>query len=160
MDAKARWNKEKPCPDNTLDMQGKKVGFSSWYNRKYDDYTCEEFYAPQGHKDCVRTADLTLEDAVDRELKDDDPLKESDWRERTVKPLLRLGEVPTNLKPNRKRAEIYFKDDEKKLLPTSFAAEEHKRTLDQILSELLLRTPINFYEDFQINSRRIFGAGR
>ena len=96
-------------------------------------YTCEEYYAPQGHEVRVRTADLAPEDAINRELKDDDSLKYSDWRERTGQPLLRLGTVPSDTKPNHKRALIYFKDNEKKLLPTAYAAEEHKRTLDQMM---------------------------
>ena len=49
---------------------------------------------------------------------------------------MRLGEVPIDLKPNRQRAEIYFKDDEKELLPTTDAAKEHTRTIDQMLSAL------------------------
>ena len=73
-----RCNKEKPCPTCALDMQGRKVGFSSWYNHQYDDYTCEEFYISQENKDRVRTADLTPEDVMYREFKDDDSLKESD----------------------------------------------------------------------------------
>ena len=60
----------------------------------------------------MRTVDLTPEDRVNRELKDDDSLKASDWRERTGQPLLRLGEVTADLKPNRKKAMIYFEDDD------------------------------------------------
>ena len=63
-------------------------------------YTCEEYYAPQGHKDRVRTADLMPEDTIHYELKDDDSLKASDWRERMSQPLQRLGTVPSSdLKP-------------------------------------------------------------
>ena len=108
-------------------MQGKKVGSGSWYPRQYDDYTCEEYYAPQGRKDRVRTADLTPEDAINRELKDDDSLKDSDWRERTGQPLLRLRIIVLpDLKPNRKKAMIYFEGDDKKYLPVAYAADKHK----------------------------------
>ena len=119
LDAKARWNKEQPRPACALDMQGRKIGFGSWYNRQYDDCTCEEYCAPQGHEDRVRTTDLTPEDVINRELKDGDSLKNSDWRERTGHPPLRLGTVSSDLKPNHKRALIYFKNDEKKLLLTA-----------------------------------------
>ena len=78
LDADARLNKEKPHPTCALGMQGRKISLGSWYKRQYDDYTCEEFYAPQRNKDRARTADLTPEDAMYRELKDDDSLKESD----------------------------------------------------------------------------------
>ena len=73
-----RWTKEQDRKASALDHQGKKVGFGSWYNRQYDDYTCEEFYISQENKDRVRTADLTPEDVMYREFKDDDSLKESD----------------------------------------------------------------------------------
>ena len=73
-DPNARWNSEKPRTENSLDEQDKKVRFGSWYNRKYDDYTCEEMYVPQGHKDRVRTADLPPEDAMDRKIRDDDSI--------------------------------------------------------------------------------------
>ena len=43
-------------------------------------YTCEEYYAPQDNKDRVRTVGMAPEDAINRELKDDDSLKASDWR--------------------------------------------------------------------------------
>ena len=63
-----------PCaPDKT----GKKVGFGSWYERLYNDYTCEELYAPQGHNDRVRTCDLAPQDRVEHEANDDDSLMES-----------------------------------------------------------------------------------
>ena len=72
-------------------MQGKKVGFDSWYNRQYDDYTC----------------------------------------------VLRLGTVASDLKPNRKKAMIYFERDGNKFLPTAYyATEEHRRTIDQMMSFL------------------------
>ena len=38
LDADARWAKEKHCPVCALDMQGRKFGFGSWYNRQYEDY--------------------------------------------------------------------------------------------------------------------------
>ena len=44
-------------------------------------------------------------------------------------PLLRLVTVPSDIKPNRKRALIYFKDNKKKLLRTTYAAEE-KATME------------------------------
>ena len=56
-------------------MQGKKVGFDSWYNRQYDDYTCEEYHATKDNKDRVRTVVMAPEDRVNRELKDDDSFK-------------------------------------------------------------------------------------
>ena len=81
----------------------------------------------------MRTTDPTPADAINCDLKDGDSFKDSDWRERTGQPLLRLGTVLSDIKPNRKRALIYFKDDEKKLLPVAYAAEEHKRTFDQMM---------------------------
>ena len=84
----------------------------------------------------MRAADLTPEDAMSRELKNDDSLKESDQRECTGQPLLRLGKVPTKLKPNSKKEDIYFGKNEKKLLPTAYTAEPHKRTLDQMPNAL------------------------
>ena len=70
------WTKEKDRKTCALDMQGRKVGFGSWYNCQYDDYTCEEYYATKDNKDRVRTVvDLTPEDRVNHELKDDDSFK-------------------------------------------------------------------------------------
>ena len=117
-------------------MQDRKVDFGSCYERQYEDYTCEEYYAPQGHKDRVHTADLTPQDIINRELKDGDSLKDSDWRERTGQSLLRLGTVASDLKPNRKKAMICFEGDDYKLLPTAYAAEEHRRTVEQMMSFL------------------------
>ena len=133
LSAHVRWNKEQSRKACTLDMQGKKVGFGSWYNRQYDDYTCEEYCAPQDHKDRVRTVDLTPEDAINRELKDDDSLRDSDWRERKGRYLLRLGTVPSNLRPNRKKAMICFEGNDRKFLPTAYAAEDRRRTVDQMM---------------------------
>ena len=95
----ARWTKEKDRKICALDMQGRKVGFGSWFNRQYDNYTCEEYYVAQYNKDCVRTVELTPEDRLNHELKDDDSLKASDWRERTGtgQPLLRMGEVSSDI---------------------------------------------------------------
>ena len=76
-----------------LDATGKKVGFGSWYERKYNDYTCEEFYACQGHNDRVRTCDLTPQDRMEHEANDDNSMMESDWLTRTCAPLLHLGQV-------------------------------------------------------------------
>ena len=133
LSAHVRWNKEQSRKACTLDMQGKKVGFGSWYNRQYDDYTCEEYCAPQDHKDRVRTVDLMPEDAINRELKDDDSLRDSDWRERKGQYLLRLGTVPSNLRPNRKKAMICFEGNDRKFLPTAYAAEDRRRTVDQMM---------------------------
>ena len=77
------WTKEKNCPACALDDKNKKAGFGNWCKRAYNDYTCEEFYAAQGHDDRVRTADLFPEDAIKREITDDDSLLDSDWHERT-----------------------------------------------------------------------------
>ena len=117
-----------------LTCRARKVGFDSWYNRQYDNYTCEEYYATNDNKDRVRTLDLTPEDHVNRE--DDDSLKVSDWRERTGQPLLSLGEVPDDIKPNRKKAMIYFEGDDCKYLTTTYAAEQHRRTVEQTMSFL------------------------
>ena len=132
----AHWTKEKDSKTCALDMQGKKVGFGSWYNCQYGDYTCEEYYARKDNIDQVRTVDLTPEDRLNRDLNDDDSLKGSDWRGRTGQPLLRLGAVASNLKPNRKKAMIYFKGNDNKFLPTAYVAEEHRRTVDQMMSFL------------------------
>ena len=87
----ARWTKEKDRKTCAPDMQGRNVGFGSWYNRQYNDYTCEECYATKYNKDRMRTVDMTPADRLNRELKDDDSVRASDWRERTSQPLLRLG---------------------------------------------------------------------
>ena len=72
-------------------------------------------------------------DVINRELKDDDSLKDSDQHERTGQLLLRLGTVSTDLKPNRKKAYIYFEGDDKKHLPVAYAAEDHRRTVHQMI---------------------------
>ena len=104
--------------------------------RKYNDYTCEELYAKQGHNDRVRTCDLTPQDRVEREAKDDNSLLESDWLTRTGAPLLRLGEVPHDIKPNRTRAIVYFGIRGEQYLPMAFAIDYNKRTSEQKLSHL------------------------
>ena len=115
--AHARWTKEQPRKACALGMQDRKVDFGSCYERQYEDYTCEEYYAPQGHKDRVHTADLTPQDIINRELKDGDSLKDSDWRERTGQSLLRLGMVSSDLKPNRNKAMIYFEAMTRNIFP-------------------------------------------
>ena len=102
----ARWKGEQQRKDCALDIKSKKVGFGSWHERQYNDYTCEELYAKQGHRDRVRTVDLTPEDHVEREANDDDSQENSDLHKRTGHRLLRQGEVPRNLRPNRTRAYI------------------------------------------------------
>ena len=49
-----------------------------------------------------------------------------------ARPLLRLGEVPFNLKPNHTKAIVYFGDKGEQYLPTAFAMESHRRTKDQM----------------------------
>ena len=115
-----RWTKEKDRQACAFDVQGKKVGYGSWYERQHRDYTCEEYYATHDNKDRVRTVDLTPEDCLNREIKDDDSQKGSDWHERTGQPLLRMGEVPKDLRPNRKKAYIYFGEYDKKYLPAAY----------------------------------------
>ena len=131
-----RWTKEQDRKACALDHQGKKIGFGSWCNRQYDDYTCEEYYVTTDNKDRVRIVDLTPEDRVNCELKDDDSLKASDWRKCMGQPLLRLGTVESDLRPNRKKAMIYFEGGAKKYLPITYAAEDNRRTVDQMISFL------------------------
>ena len=64
------------------------------------------------------------------------PSKGSDWRERTGQTLLRLGEVSSDIRPNRQKAMIYFESDDFKYLPVAYAAEQHRRTVDQTMSFL------------------------
>ena len=80
----------------------------------------------------MRTVDLTPEDRLSREVKDDDSQKNSDWHERTGHPLLRLSEVPKNLRPNRTKAYIFFGEEGKKYLPAAYAHEADRRTVDQM----------------------------
>ena len=121
----------RPC---YIDAKGKKVGFGSWYERLYNDYSCEELYAPQGHNDRVRTCDLMPQDRVEREANNDDSMMESDWLTRIGAPLLRLGQVSQDKQPNRTRAIIDFGNLGEQLLPTSFAIDYNGRTDEQKLS--------------------------
>ena len=84
----------------------------------------------------MRAVDLTPEDRLDHELKDDNSLKASDWRERTGQPLLRLGEVSSDIRPNRKKAMIYFEGGDCKYLPIAYASEQHRCTVEQTMSFL------------------------
>ena len=84
----------------------------------------------------MRTVDLTPEDRLEREVRDDDSQKNSDWHQHTGHHLLRQGEVPRNLRPNRTRVYIYFGEEGKKYLPVAFAAEAHRRTIAQMWSHL------------------------
>ena len=84
----------------------------------------------------MRTVDLTPEDRLDREIRDDDSQKGSDWHERTGQPFLRMGEVPNDLRPNHKKAWIYFDSNDSKCLPAAYAAEDNRRTVDQMMSFL------------------------
>ena len=117
-------------------MQGRKVGFGSWYNRQYNDYTCEECYATKDNKDRVRTVGMTPADRLNRELKDDDSVRASDWRERTGQPLLRMGEVSSDIRPDPNKAMIYFEGDDYKYPPVAYATEQHRRTVEQTMSLL------------------------
>ena len=82
----------------------------------------------------MRTVDLTPEDRLNREIKVDDSHKGSDWRERMGQPLLRVGKVSNDIRPNHKKAWIYFEKDDSKYLPVAYAAETHRRTVDQTMS--------------------------
>ena len=84
----------------------------------------------------MRTCNLTPQARVEREAKDDDSLLESDWLTRIGAPLLRLGEVPHDTKPNRTRAMVYFGVRREQYLPMAFAIDYNKRTSDQALSHL------------------------
>ena len=130
----SRWIKGKDREACALDMQGRKVGFGSWYSRQHGDYTCEEYYATHDNKDRVRTVDLTPEERLNREIKDDDSQKGSDWHECTGQPLLRMNEVPKDLRPNCKKTYIYFANNENQYLPAAYAAEDNMRTIDRIMS--------------------------
>ena len=89
------------------------------------------YYATKDNKDRERTVDLTPEDRLNREIKDDDSNKGSDWCKRTGQPLLRMSKVSDDIRPNRKKAMIYFENDESKYLPVVYAAETHRRTVEQ-----------------------------
>ena len=77
-----RWYSERTRGKSYLN-DGEPTGFGSWYKRKPGHYSIEEFGAPQGHADRVRTADCTYEDQSKRIEEEDDSELESDWQDRT-----------------------------------------------------------------------------
>ena len=77
-----RWKDEmKRKPRKEVD--GRPVGFGSWYQREYHDYTREEFLATQSSADRIRTRDCKPMDQLQRDENDDDSHCESDWFDRT-----------------------------------------------------------------------------
>jgi len=63
-------------------VDGKPVGFGSFYKRPFGDYSREEFGASQGHQNRVRTIDLLNADVKRRIDSDDDSEEPSDWYDR------------------------------------------------------------------------------
>ena len=45
-----------------------------------------------------------------------------------------MGEVSSDIRPNRKKAMIYFENDDYKYLPAAYAAETHRCTVEQTMS--------------------------
>ena len=44
-----------------------------------------------------------------------------------------MDKVSNDIRPNRKKVWIYFDNDDSKYLPAAYAAEEHRRTVDQMM---------------------------
>ena len=80
---RARWMAEMGRKKQNKSKEGTPKGFGSFYERKPYMYSMAEFMAEQGAADRIRTADLTPADKADREIADDDSMKESDWFDRT-----------------------------------------------------------------------------
>jgi len=85
--ARPRWKDEMNRGKKKESKKNKPKGFGSFYMREPGQYSMSELLAEQSHRDHVRTADLRLGDRAERELADDDSMKESDWFDRTsIKP--------------------------------------------------------------------------
>ena len=80
--APPRWYTKRTRGKSYLN-DGTPTGFGSWYKRKPGHYSIEEFGAPRGHADRVRTADCIYEDQSKRIEEEDDSELESDWLDRT-----------------------------------------------------------------------------
>ena len=129
-----RWVDEKGRNKHPLDKQGEKVGFGTFYKIAYNDYTCEELICPQGLRDRPRTVDLNPTDVVKRELTEDDSDLESDWLDRTGKPLFHVEEPKPKDTPNRTYADITLGKGNnaiRKKLPSAYAADAKLRTNSQ-----------------------------
>mmetsp|Transcript_5824 Transcript_5824/g.9968 ORF Transcript_5824/g.9968 Transcript_5824/m.9968 type:complete len:570 (+) Transcript_5824:162-1871(+) len=103
--SRPRWQEEMSRGKQTT-KKGRRKGFGSWYMREPGQYSKSERLAEQGNPDRIRTADLQDENKLERELADDDSLKESDWLDRTgVDPVqykMRM-EAEQRLKANREK---------------------------------------------------------
>ena len=64
-------------------VNGKWIGFGSFFLRKEFDCSEQEFYQSRGHDDIIRTADFTEADCKNRSDNDDDSHRISDWQDRT-----------------------------------------------------------------------------
>ena len=78
----ARWKLEQEREPRE-EVDGRPVGFGSWYQRSYHDYTKEELRAPQSSADRIRTRDCKPADQIYRDEHDDDSHNDSDWFDRT-----------------------------------------------------------------------------
>jgi hypothetical protein len=75
---------EKKRPSSKFNKFDKREGFGSFYNRPGYDNSVAEKTAKIGHKDHVRTVDLTADDQVQYRLEEsDDSERSSDWLKRT-----------------------------------------------------------------------------
>ena len=69
--------------DKSKFVNDKRVGLGSFFLCQEFDYSNQEFYQSQGHKDRIRTADCNEVDRKTRRDNDDDSHRPSDWKERT-----------------------------------------------------------------------------
>jgi hypothetical protein len=81
---KPRWYLEISRDPHQVNSCNEAIGLGSFYNCQPYDYTNDELNLPQGHEDCIRTANLLPADRKQHADEDDDSVLPTDWLECTA----------------------------------------------------------------------------